>query len=97
MFISDTDKKIITDILAAVIPTTPVYAFGSRVTGGYRATSDLDLLLDDQEVLPTITISALREAFEDSPLHFRVDILLRSDIDHDFFTHIASHLELLEL
>ncbi len=50
------------DILARHVPGHEVWAFGSRVTGGARSYSDLDL-------------AVLTEAFAESNLPWRVDIV----------------------
>ena len=61
-------------ILAAVIPGRRVCAFGSRVTGGARRFSDLDLaILGDG--LDWATAARLAEAFSESDLPVRVDIV----------------------
>lgn len=65
-----------------------VYAFGSRARGDSRSNSDLDVLLDDQEEIPLSTLAALKEAFEESCLPFRVDVVRRSDLSPEFYQHI---------
>ncbi len=56
-------------------------AFGSRVTGGVtgivKPWSDLDLVLESDAPIPLAAMAALREAFDESPLAFRVDLVDR--------------------
>ena len=60
------------------IPASPpiqFFLFGSRVEGGFRANSDLDILISSSQPLDLSTLSLLREQFEESPLPFKVDLL----------------------
>lgn len=52
-----------------------VSVFGSRVKGGFRADSDLDLWIESTQPLGFALISKLTAAFEESALPFKVDIL----------------------
>jgi predicted nucleotidyltransferase len=63
------------DLLALHAPRCEVLAFGSRVTGGARPYSDLDLALVGASRIPLEELQRLREAFEDSPLPMRVDLV----------------------
>jgi len=74
-----------------------VYVFGSRARGDYRTDSDLDVLLDDQEEIPLRTLTMLKEAFEDSPLPFRVDVVRRTDLSPEFYQHISQDCLPLDL
>ena len=62
-------------ILAAHVPDCEVMAFGSRAAWTARERSDLDLAVSCAERAPAGAIARLREAFEDSDLPIRVDIL----------------------
>ena len=77
-------------LLAQHLPQVQVWAFGSRVKGTARASSDLDLVLfaDDADK-PQLAL--LREALEESQLPFAVDTLVWKDISPEFQTHIASN------
>lgn len=50
-------------------------AFGSRVTGGARPWSDLDLAVLGRQRLGFERVALLREAFDESTLPFRVDVV----------------------
>jgi predicted nucleotidyltransferase len=73
--LSPGDLAIVRDILRRHVPDLPVWAFGSRVTGGARRYSDLDLAVIAAEPLPFGLLGRLREDFSESGLPFRVDIL----------------------
>ncbi|GAB4483949.1 MAG: nucleotidyltransferase domain-containing protein [Anaerolineales bacterium] len=67
--------KIVQTILAQYAPDCEVRAFGSRVRGTAKPYSDLDLVFIGRSRLPFKKISAIRTAFEESELLFRVDVL----------------------
>jgi len=62
-------------ILAEHVPQCEVRAFGSRVNGTVKSYSDLDLALVGSGKLSDDTLRRLKEAFEESDLPFRVDVL----------------------
>lgn len=62
-------------ILGAHIPEYPVWAFGSRVKGTAKTYSDLDLAIISPQPLSLTTMAALKEAFDESNLPMRVDLV----------------------
>ncbi len=59
-----------------------VWLFGSRARGDHRVFSDIDIALQAPEgAVPPERMAALREAFEDSRIPYRVDLvdLARAD------------------
>ena len=62
-------------ILAEHVPDCEVRAFGSRVRGKVKGYSDLDLAVVCQNDLRAERLRHLKEAFEESDLPFRVDVL----------------------
>jgi predicted nucleotidyltransferase len=76
-------------MLARYLPQLQVWAFGSRVKGTARASSDLDLVLFAEDA-DKPQLALLREALEESQLPFAVDTLVWKDISPEFQTHIAS-------
>src|SRR3990172_13212738 len=62
-------------ILHRYIPDREVWAFGSRVTGKIKPFSDLDLAVIGGLPLPASTLADLKEAFSESDLPFKVDIV----------------------
>ena len=66
---------IVKSVLNAIVPGIPVYAFGSRVNGHAKRHSDLDLALRSEDPLHWLQLAWLREAFENSDLPIRVDVV----------------------
>ncbi len=85
--------EIIKRILKEYVPGCDVRVFGSRVNGTAKKHSDLDLAVVDKEKIPTRKMNALREAFEDSDLPIRVDVLDWHAISADFRAIIEKRFE----
>jgi type I restriction enzyme S subunit len=83
-------------ILAAQVPGREVRAFGSRVTGSAESTSDLDLAVIGEGRLDRRSKMLLREAFEESNLPFRVDVLDYNAISADFRTIVDEQYEVVQ-
>ncbi|MFN3076326.1 MAG: nucleotidyltransferase family protein [Alphaproteobacteria bacterium] len=66
------------------IPDRQMLVFGSRVRSGAKPTSDLDLCIMGEAPLSLLQQGELREAFADSDLPMRVDIVVWSEIDEAF-------------
>jgi len=62
-------------ILRLYLPGRTVRAFGSRVVGNAKPFSDLDLAVMGETPLDFRQISALKDAFAESNLPFRVDVV----------------------
>ena len=62
-------------ILQLHVPGCRVRAFGSRVQGNAKPFSDLDLAVMGETPLGFRQLAALKDAFADSNLPFRVDVL----------------------
>lgn len=78
------------DILATHLPKGAVVsAFGSRAKGRARRFSDLDLAVDVGRRLTLDETALLAEAFSDSDLPFRVDIVDWQAIGDGFRKAIA--------
>lgn len=52
-----------------------VFAFGSRVKGGFRKNSDLDLWMDLAPPPTLADLAELRRAFEESDIPYSIDLL----------------------
>lgn len=76
--------KIVQDILGTHVPDREVWAFGSRVTGNATETSDLDLAVFGETPLDFETLAALRDAFSESRLPYKVDVVDWSTIGETF-------------
>lgn len=76
--------NIIQQILANYVPDYEVRAFGSRVSGNIHRFSDLDLVLVGEKPLELYRMAYLRDAFEESQLPFRIDLLDWNYISDNF-------------
>ncbi len=72
------------DILKQHVPECEVRAFGSRVKGPIKPYSDLDLLLISPKKIPRTVMIPLKEAFAESNLPFRVDLLDEHTVSDSF-------------
>lgn len=76
--------QIVKEILNKNIPQRPVLAFGSRVTKTFKPHSDLDLCILGEEALSLNQFAHLREAFSESDLPMRVDLVDWATITPEF-------------
>ena len=82
--LSPRNLEIVKRVLRDHVPGCEVRAFGSRATWTAKDYSDLDLALVGDSELGDDTLARLREAFEDSSLPMRVDVLDWHDISPAF-------------
>ena len=73
--VSEADWLIIRNILRAHVPDCVVWAFGSRATGRAKPYSDLDLAISGDKPLGIDLTAQLTEAFAESDLPYKVDIV----------------------
>jgi predicted nucleotidyltransferase len=88
--------QIVKAILAQYVPEAKVYVFGSRVSLTAKLHSDLDLVIMNQKATPVKRLYLLQDAFAESDLPFRVDVLDWHTISKDFRRQIAEGMEALE-
>lgn len=68
--------RMVQGILRRQLPAgVRVWVFGSRARGGARTWSDLDLALEGPAPLDEDTLLAVTDAFEESELSLRVDVV----------------------
>jgi len=92
--VSDSDMKIIKDILQANVPGCEVKAFGSRIKNTFKQNSDLDLAIVGKSKLGFSKMGELKLSFEDSDLPFRVDVLDYNSISQNFRNIIDKNHEI---
>jgi len=90
------DRECVRAILREYVPDLEIWAFGSRVAGTSWRYSDLDLVLMTEKPLELPRLFRLKEAFEDSDLPLRVDVLDWSGISEEFRDVIRSCYEVLQ-
>jgi predicted nucleotidyltransferase len=84
-------RRVVLGIFATHLPRgSAVWVFGSRATGRARPLSDLDLAVDSGRCLTLDERAALAEAFSDSDLPYKVDLVDWHDIDERFRQTIAA-------
>ena len=90
IILSSKQFKIVKDILQSNLPVAAnVWVFGSRAKGNVKPYSDLDLAIDMHQPI-TIDIHAkLADAFDESDLPFKVDIVDWQSINESFKKNIA--------
>ncbi|MEO5337193.1 MAG: nucleotidyltransferase domain-containing protein [Magnetospirillum sp. WYHS-4] len=67
--------ELVRDILRRHLPGREVWVFGSRAASGAKPYADLDLAILGEEPLAPVLLETLDEAFDESDLPFRVDLL----------------------
>ena len=85
LVLSDGEQSIVAAILREYLPEdVSAHVFGSRAKGRIKAWSDLDLVLEGPAALPLSLIAALAEAFEESDLPWKVDLVDRKTVSDGF-------------
>ncbi|KJV29127.1 nucleotidyltransferase family protein [Luteibacter yeojuensis] len=67
--------RIVSGILRKHVSALDVFAFGSRARRTAKPFSDLDLVIMTETPLPIAVIAALSEAFSESDLPWKVDVV----------------------
>jgi len=88
--------QIIKEILQRLAPDCEVRAFGSRFKRTAKSYSDLDLAIVGGGKLLFKKLSALRIAFEESDLSYRVDVLDWHSISPEFQKVIEQGYEVIQ-
>jgi predicted nucleotidyltransferase len=87
---------LVKQILAQYAPGCEVRAFGSRVRRTAKDHSDLDLALVGAGPIEPGRLNRLQEAFEESDLPFRVDVLDWGMISDEFRRLIDQQYDILQ-
>ena len=82
--ISTENWRIVRDILQRYVPDREVWAFGSRAKWTAKEVSDLDIAIIGDKPLSIALTADLREAFQESALPFKVDIVDWANITPSF-------------
>lgn len=86
-------------ILQTTVPSIHAFAFGSRVhetntVGKAKKHSDVDIALEPAHPLGWRVLADVREAFEESDLPMRVDVIDWSVCTDDFKHHVVNKYSL---
>ncbi|MDO5638556.1 MAG: nucleotidyltransferase domain-containing protein [Neisseria sp.] len=87
---------MVVEILQRHFPEYPVWAFGSRVKGGARPFSDLDLVVVADTPLPLRRLALAEEDFSASDLPYRVDLLDWAGLSEEFRQIIRARYEVVK-
>jgi type I restriction enzyme S subunit len=88
--------KTVLAILLKYVPGHEVWAFGSRVNQKPKKYSDLDIVIKTGSPLPAGTIAHLRDAFSESNIPFKVDVVVWARIGRDFQKIIEKNFEIVK-
>ena len=88
--------QTVTKILRRYAPQYEVWVFGSRVKRTALEYSDLDLALITDKPLELFWMAELREAFSESELPFKVDIIDWASTDEEFRDIIRKEYVLIQ-
>ncbi len=86
------ELKQVQQIIKRYIPEKQVCVFGSRAIGTAKSYSDLDLVVMAEQSLSLYQGAMLNEAFEESDLPFKVDVIDWTTISERFKKIIQSSL-----
>jgi len=75
LLITEHEWQIVQQILQQMLAGYAVWAFGSRVGGPCKDFSDLDLAVISDHMLPLPLMAELSEAFSESDLPWKVDVV----------------------
>lgn len=89
--------KIVTDILLQHLGHTKVCVFGSRATATPKPFSDLDLVIMGDQAIDSKLLFKIKDAFAESDLPIRVDIIDWQQIDDNFRKIIQKNCVELQL
>lgn len=94
--LSSAQKELLMQLVHQFLPDVGLWAFGSRIKGCARASSDLDLVFFAKPAQKA-QLFALQEALEESALPFKVDLLVWDDIPENFKANIRQqYIELVK-
>jgi predicted nucleotidyltransferase len=84
------DLALVKSIVATWLPTREVRMFGSRARGTPKPYSDLDLVIMGDAPTPLTMLGQLQEAFANSDLPWRVDVVDWASTSPEFQRHIQA-------
>ncbi|SLK10268.1 nucleotidyltransferase domain-containing protein [Novosphingobium mathurense] len=85
LVISDSERNEVRRVLSAHLPPDfQVHVFGSRAGGSPKPWSDLDLALTGPVPLPLALLAELADAFDESALPFKVDLVDHRTVSEAF-------------
>ncbi|MDR3156879.1 MAG: nucleotidyltransferase domain-containing protein [Lactobacillales bacterium] len=86
--VSEKEFSLIHEVIRRYAADCDIFAFGSRYKQMAKKYSDLDLAFDNGKPLSIARIQQLEEAFDESVLPYRVDVVDYCAISEEFRTII---------
>jgi predicted nucleotidyltransferase len=83
-------RETVLSIVSQCLPGAQAWVFGSRATGRYRPTSDLDLLFMKPDTIDWCARARLHDAFDASELPFRVDVVTWADLTPSYRARVQA-------
>lgn len=95
-----TPQEIKKHIRSAILPLLPLrkyrlFFFGSRVSGTNGERSDIDLGIIGRAPIPAESMTAVREAIEELPILYPIDVVDMSTVSDEFKRNAMRHVEYL--
>lgn len=94
--ISNAERQIVLTILQQYVPEYEVWAFGSRIKDNAKPYSDLDLAVITEQPLSLERHADLVDAFSESDLPWKVDIVDWAATSENFRQIIQSQFEVFQ-
>jgi predicted nucleotidyltransferase len=88
--------RIVTNVLREFLPACEVWAFGSRARGRPKPYSDLDLAIVSDSPLSIDRLAELAEAFSESDLPWKVDLIDWARTSPEFQARIAAEKVIIQ-
>lgn len=88
--LSQEEQQIVEAILYEHVPNHRVALFGSRAKGTKKRFADLDLMIYGNRTLSLSALALLKQAFSDSSIPFRVDVLDAAQTSEEFLQKIQN-------
>jgi len=90
--VSDSQLKIIKNILHPYSGEFEFFLYGSRVDGDFQTNSDLDVLIKGNQKLSFEDMENIKKQFDSSSLPFIVHIADFHDIDKSFYEILKNNM-----
>jgi uncharacterized protein len=82
--LTDSQKRLVKQICHEYLPESKIMVFGSRARGEGKTYSDLDLAVSGNKELSLESKALLIDAFQNSDLPFRVEIVDLAEVEDSF-------------
>lgn len=77
-------KTQVAQIIRGYLPNVRIWAFGSRVRGEAKPTSDLDIAVEMHEKIDLAVMAKIREALAETDIPYQIDLVDCQRVSGDF-------------